>query len=74
MKKIILTCTALLVTGGLVFSFNEVRGKSFEKENSLEADRIEEIEINNESWDIEFKNTKSKKITIKVEGKQKERK
>ncbi len=70
----ILTCTALIVTGGLIFSFKEVRGKSFEKENSLDADSIEEIEINNESWDIEFKNTKSKKITIEVKGKQKDKK
>ncbi|WP_242218636.1 DUF4097 family beta strand repeat-containing protein [Bacillus cereus group sp. BfR-BA-01380] len=74
MKKMILASTALLVTGGFVFSFKEVEGKSFEKEKSFEANRIEEVEINNESWDIKFKNTKSKKITIEVEGKQKDKK
>ncbi|MFI8709037.1 DUF4097 family beta strand repeat-containing protein [Bacillus sp. NPDC077411] len=74
MKKMILASTALIVTGGFVFSFKEVGGKSFEKETSFEADSIEEVEINNESWDIEFKNTKSKKITIEVEGKQKDKK
>ena len=70
----ILASTALIITGGLVFSFKEVKGKSFEKEKSFEVDSIEEVEINNESWDIEFKNTKSKKITIEVEGKQKNKK
>ncbi|MDM5157185.1 DUF4097 family beta strand repeat-containing protein [Bacillus sp. DX1.1] len=74
MKKIILASTALIVIGGLVFSIKGVGAKSFEKKNSFEVDRIEEVEINNESWDIEFKNTKSKKITIEVEGKQKDKK
>lgn len=59
-EKIILASTALIVIGGLVFSIKGVGAKSFEK-NSFEVDRIEEVEINNESWDIEFKNTKSKK-------------
>lgn len=74
MKKIILAFIAIIVIGGLAFSIKEVGGKRFEKENSFEADSIKEIEINNESWDIEFKNTESKKITISVEGKQQDKK
>ncbi|MDM5186638.1 DUF4097 family beta strand repeat-containing protein [Bacillus sp. DX4.1] len=74
MKKIILASTVLIVIGGLVFSIKGVGAKSFEKTKSFEVDRIEEVEINNESWDIEFKNTKSKKIIIEVEGKQKDKK
>lgn len=74
MKKIILASTAVIVIGGLAFCLKGVGAKSFEKENSFEVDRIEEIEINKESWNIEIKNTKSKKITIAVEGKQEDTK
>ncbi|MBK3493935.1 DUF4097 family beta strand repeat protein [Viridibacillus sp. YIM B01967] len=74
MKKIILASVALIAIGGLAFIIKGAGGKSFEKENSFEIDRIEEVEINNESWDIEFKNTESKKITIEVEGKQEDKK
>ncbi|PFW97201.1 hypothetical protein COL32_04220 [Bacillus pseudomycoides] len=74
MKKIILASTAVIVIGGLAFCLKGVGAKGFEKENSFEVDRIEEIEINKESWNIEFKNTKSKKITIAVEGKQEDKK
>ncbi len=74
MKKIILASTAVIVIGGLAFCLKGVGAKSFEKEKSFEVDRIEEVEINKESWNIEFKNTKSKKIIIEVEGKQKDKK
>ncbi|MGF9989479.1 DUF4097 family beta strand repeat-containing protein [Bacillus mycoides] len=74
MKKIILASTALIVIGGLAFGLKGVGAKSFEIEKSFEVDRIEEVEINKGSWDIEFKNTNSKKITIVVEGKQKDKK
>ncbi|PEX86964.1 DUF4097 family beta strand repeat-containing protein [Bacillus cereus] len=74
MKKIILASTAVIVIGGLAFCLKGVGAKSFEKENFFEVDRIEEIEINKESWNIEIKNTKSKKITIAVEGKQEDKK
>ncbi|MGH1145402.1 DUF4097 family beta strand repeat-containing protein [Bacillus pseudomycoides] len=74
MKKIILASTAVIVIGGLAFCLKGVGAKSFEKENSFEVDRIEDIEINKESWNIEIKNTKSKKITIAVEGKQEDKK
>ncbi|MGE7768486.1 DUF4097 family beta strand repeat-containing protein [Peribacillus sp. NPDC096540] len=74
MKKIIIASIAVLVIGGLAFSIKEVGGKSFEKENSYEVDSIEEVVINNDSWDIEFKNTESKKIKIAVDGKRKDKK
>lgn len=74
LKKIILAFIALIAIGGLAFSIKGIGEKSFEKENSFEVDRIEEVEINNESWDIEFKNTESKKVTIAAEGKQQDKK
>ncbi|MBY0597081.1 DUF4097 family beta strand repeat-containing protein [Bacillus bingmayongensis] len=74
MKKIIFASTALIVIGGLTFGIKEVGGKGFEKENSFEVDRIAEVEINNESWDVEFKSAESNKVTIAVEGKQKDKK
>ncbi|MCM3738437.1 hypothetical protein M3215_22305 [Bacillus cytotoxicus] len=73
MKKIIIAATVLIVTGGFVFYVKGVGAKSIEKK-SFEVERIEEVEINNESWDIEFKNTESNKITISAEGKQKDKK
>ncbi|PEA54934.1 hypothetical protein CON64_10455 [Bacillus pseudomycoides] len=45
------------------------RGNIVEKESSFEVDNIERLEINNDSWDIEFKNTESNKITTTAEGK-----
>ncbi|MFD3448999.1 DUF4097 domain-containing protein [Microbacteriaceae bacterium 4G12] len=69
----ILASTALIVIGGLIFSITGVGAKSFEKK-SFEVDRIEEIEINNESWDIEFQNTEANQIKIEAEGKQKDKK
>ncbi|TQR20512.1 DUF4097 domain-containing protein [Psychrobacillus vulpis] len=74
MKKMILASIAFIAIGGFAFSVKEVEAKSFEKENSFEVGNIEEVEINNESWNIEVKNTKSQKIKISVEGKQKKKK
>ncbi|MEH6976048.1 DUF4097 family beta strand repeat-containing protein, partial [Bacillus pseudomycoides] len=74
MKKIILASILMIVIVGVAFSLKEVGTKSFEKEISFAVDSVEEIEINNEDWDVEFKNTESKKITITVEGKQKDKK
>ena len=44
--------------------------KSYKKEQSFDGNQIEEVEINSESWNIEFKSSKSKKITVTVDGKQ----
>lgn len=74
MKKVVFALIGFIVVGGLAFSLNEVGAKSFEKENSFKASSIEELEIHNGSWDIEFKNNESNKIKIVVEGKQKNKK
>ncbi|PEB51293.1 hypothetical protein CON65_24875 [Bacillus pseudomycoides] len=74
MKKMILASIFIIVTVGVVFSLKEVRGKSFEKETSFAVDSVEEIEVNNENWNVEFKKAESKKVTIAAEGKQKDKK
>ncbi|EOW9527940.1 DUF4097 family beta strand repeat-containing protein [Bacillus cytotoxicus] len=74
MKKMIVAAIFIIVVVGIVFSLKEVRGKSFEKKISFAVDSVEEIEVNNESWNVEFKNTESKKVTITAEGKQKDKK
>lgn len=62
------------VIGGLIYSFNGKGTDSFQKEKSFDSAIIEEIEINNESWNIVLKHTESKRITITAEGKQKDKK
>ena len=65
---------AFIAIGGLALSIKAAGGKSFEKKHSFEAGSVEEVEINNESWDIAFKNTEAKKVIIAVEGKQQDKK
>nr|WP_307226968.1 DUF4097 family beta strand repeat-containing protein [Bacillus chungangensis] len=65
---------AFIAIGGLALSVKEAGGKSFKKKYSFEAGSVEEVEINNESWDIAFKNTEVKKVIIAVEGKRQDKK
>ncbi|PEP65666.1 DUF4097 family beta strand repeat-containing protein [Bacillus pseudomycoides] len=74
MKKTILASILIIVVAGVVFSLKEVGTKSFEKENSFAVGSVEEIEINNENWDVAFKSAESSKVTIAVEGKQEDKK
>lgn len=70
MRKILTTSLVLLTVGGFVMGCQGVgKSTSYNHESSYEANRIEEIEINNESWDIEFKRSGSPNITIACEGK-----
>lgn len=73
MKKIVLASIFIIVVVGVVFSLKEVRIKSFEKETSFAVDSVEEIEVNNENWNVEFKKAESKKVTIAAEGNQKDK-
>ncbi|EON71257.1 DUF4097 family beta strand repeat-containing protein [Lysinibacillus sphaericus] len=70
MKKAIIAFLLVGVIGGVVFSLKAVGEKSYKKEQSFDGDQIEEVEINSESWNIELKSSKSKKITVMVDGKQ----
>ncbi|WP_459500678.1 DUF4097 domain-containing protein [Bacillus sp. C1] len=74
MKKIIAGSILLFSIVGIILGFQVVGAESFKKEQTFEADRIEEVEVNNDSWNIEFKHTESKKIAIEVDGKQKNKK
>lgn len=74
MKKIFIVSIAIIAIGGLDLSLMAGKGKNYRKEISFEIEAIKEVVINNESWDLEFKNTESNKLTISVEGKQKDKK
>lgn len=71
MKKMIAALTiVLIVMVGSACSMKDAEKKNVEIKKSFAVDHIEEVEINNESWDVEFKHTESNKITIAVIGKQ----
>lgn len=69
MRKIITTSLVLLTVVGLAMGCQGVGKSGYHHEASFEAKLIEEIEINNESWDIEFKRSDSSNITIACDGK-----
>lgn len=52
----------------------EAGKKKVELKQSFATEKIKELEVNNESWDIEFKRAESAKITIRAKGKQKDKK
>lgn len=74
MRKIITTSLVLLIVGGLAIGCQGVGKSGYHHEASFEAKLIEEIEINNESWDIEFKRSDSSNITIACDGKRQDNK
>lgn len=69
MRKIITTSLVLLIVGGLAMGCQGIGKSDYHHEASFEAKLIEEIEINNESWDIDFRRSDSPNITIACEGK-----
>lgn len=74
MKKIITASLVLIAVSGLAMGCQGIGKQSYSHETSFETNRLEEIEIHNESWDIEFKHTDSPNITIACEGKRQENK
>ncbi|MFS0881840.1 hypothetical protein CHH83_23915 [Bacillus sp. 7586-K] len=74
MKRIIVIFIVFIAIGGFIYSFNRMGGIGFQKEESFDFAKIKDIEINNESWDVEFKHSESKRITIAAKGKQKDNK
>jgi len=70
MILILIVCLAI---AGLLYSALSVQKDHFRKEESIDLEGIEEIEINNNSWDVELKHTESKQISIVAEGRQKEK-
>ncbi len=74
MRKIINTSLVLLIVGGLAMGCQGVGKPAYHHEASFEATLIEEIEINNESWDIELKRSDSPNITIACDGKRQDNK
>ncbi|MFD3271777.1 DUF4097 domain-containing protein [Paenibacillus dendritiformis] len=74
MKNIIIASLVLITVDGLAVGCQGVGRQSFENKTSFAANGIQAIEINNDSWDIELKNTESRQITITCEGKREDKK
>lgn len=73
MKKMIFASLILITVGGLAAGC-QGGGQNFDSKTSFAANGLQAIEINNDSWDIEFKNTESEQITIACEGKRHDKK
>lgn len=71
MKRIMAILVACAAIGGLVYGFTKIGENQFQAEESFNPAEIEEIEINNESWDVELKQAESTQLTITAEGTQK---
>lgn len=71
MKKILIGFIGVLAIGALVYSLYRTQGDPYEKTKSIDAVGIEQIEVENDSWNIEVKAAKSEKITVTAKGKQK---
>ncbi|MFP4978032.1 DUF4097 family beta strand repeat-containing protein [Paenibacillus sp. CN-4] len=74
MKKILTASLVFMALGALVIGCQGIGEASYHQETSFEAKGIEEIEVNNDSWDIVFKDTDSPNITVTCEGKQRDKK
>ncbi|MGE7184334.1 DUF4097 family beta strand repeat-containing protein [Peribacillus sp. NPDC006672] len=71
MKKIISTSVAIVLIGGFAFSAYVAETKNFENNKSYNAENIETLKVYNDSWDVRFKKSNSKGVTVSAEGKQK---
>ncbi|MFE6170288.1 DUF4097 family beta strand repeat-containing protein [Viridibacillus arvi] len=74
MKKFIITSIMLIAIFGFLLSVMDKRGDKFQEEKSFDIEGIKEVVINNESWDLELENSETNKLTVTVEGKQKDKK
>ncbi|MGE7920139.1 DUF4097 family beta strand repeat-containing protein [Viridibacillus sp. NPDC093762] len=74
MKKFIITSIMLIAIFGFLLSVMHKRGDKFQEEKSYDMEGIKEVVINNESWNLELENSESNKLTVTVEGKQKDKK
>lgn len=70
MRKMLTASLVLTAIGLLVSGCQGIGKASYHHETSFETKRIEQIEVNNDSWDIEFKPTDSPNITVTCDGKQ----
>ncbi|WP_051217291.1 DUF4097 family beta strand repeat-containing protein [Paenibacillus assamensis] len=69
MKRAFLTMSIVVIAiMGSACSMSGSAGHSFETEQTFQVGDIEAIEIENESWDIDFNRTDSKQITISAVG------
>ncbi|PED35266.1 DUF4097 family beta strand repeat-containing protein [Bacillus cereus] len=70
MKKMIVIAILFITIASVVFGIKVFQGKDFKKEKSFEINNIKEIEVDNENWNLEFKNTDANKIVISAKGEQ----
>lgn len=74
MKKIIVIAILVITIASAVLGFKVFQVKDFKQERSFEINNIKEIEVDNGSWNIEFKSTDANKIVISAQGQQVDKK
>lgn len=70
MKKAIIVLILIIACAGVVFVLKVNSEQSFKKQQTFDAQQIEELEINNETWNILLESTDSNEMTIAIDGKQ----
>ncbi|MEQ6354767.1 DUF4097 family beta strand repeat-containing protein [Lysinibacillus sp. M3] len=70
MKKAIIILILIIVCAGVVLVLKVNSEQSFKKQQTFDAQQIEELEINNETWNILLESTDSNDLTIAIDGKQ----
>ncbi|MGE7911353.1 DUF4097 family beta strand repeat-containing protein [Lysinibacillus xylanilyticus] len=70
MKKAIIVLILIIACAGVVLVLKVNSEQSFKKQQTFDAQQIEEIEINNETWNILLESTDSIELTIAIDGKQ----
>lgn len=70
MKKAIIVLILIIASAGVVFVLKVNSEQSFQKQLTFDAHQIEELEINNETWNILLESTDSNELTIAIDGKQ----
>jgi len=72
-KKAIIALVFVIAIGGIIFTLKTNEEKGINEQQSFDAQQIEELEVNSESWDIALENTDSEKLTVEIEGKLQEK-
>lgn len=71
MNKIMLVFTAVIALACTTAC--GLNGEDYKKRQTFEGNNIDEIELNNDSWDAIFRSSESTAITIEVDGKNKDK-
>jgi len=69
-KKAIIFLILIIACAGVVLVLKVNSEQSFKKQQTFDAQQIEALEINNETWNILLESTDSNDLTIAIDGKQ----